>query len=168
MSPAPVGPASLRPLEARDEARVRGWLEAHLSQHRAWWAAGYGQEGVAPMAELLEREWHDLEEASQSPQRTVAVLEQDGQATGIVLAGTRADRTMGIQIGVLQWIFVAPEGRGRGHADALMTHALAWMDARGVAGREVFVTALNAAAVSLYRRHGFEVGDYRMLARVNP
>ncbi len=159
---------SLRSLEPRDEARVRGWLEAHLSQHQAWWAAAYGREAAAPMSELLEREWHDLQEASQSPQRLVAVAEQNGQATGIVLAGVRADRTMGLQIGVLQWIFVAPEGRGQGNADALMTHALAWMDARDVKGREVFVTALNAAAVSLYRRHGFEVADYRMLARVNP
>lgn len=156
---------SIRGLEARDEAQVRVWLEAHLRQHQAWWAAGYGREADASMSELVEREWHDLEEAARSAQRLVAVLEQDGQAAGVVLAGVRADRTVGLKLGVLQWIFVAPESRGRGHADTLMAHALAWMDAQGVGGREVFVTALNPAAVALYRRHGFEVADYRMLGR---
>ena len=42
------------------------------------------------------------------------------------------------------------------------------MDAQNVSGREVFVTALNPAAVALYRRYGFEVADYRMLARAGP
>jgi len=159
---------TLRPLEARDEAPVRSWLEAHLSQHQEWWAAGYGRAPTAGLPDLMERERHDLQEAAQSPQRSVAVLEHDGQALGIVLAGVRADRTMGLQLGVLQWIFVTPEGRGQGHADTLMRHALAWMDARGVDGREVFVTVLNPAAVALYRRHGFEVADHRMLAQGNP
>ena len=130
------------------------------------------------MPELVERDWQELEQAAASPRSLVAVLEVGGlemggpevgsQMAGIVRAGLRADRTMGFQIGVLQWIYLAPEARGRGGADELMRHALAWMDARNVSGREVFVTVLNPAAVALYRRHGFEVADYRMLARAGP
>jgi ribosomal protein S18 acetylase RimI-like enzyme len=162
---------TIRPLESADEPLVRGWLDTFLRQHQDWWAVGYGRPPTASVTELVERDWQELEQASQSsagesPRSLVAILEAEGQAVGIVQAGLRADRTVGIQIGVLQWIYLAPEARGHGLADRLMAHALAWMDARNVVGREVFVTALNPAAVALYRRHGFEVADYRMLAPV--
>ena len=173
-----VRPLLIRPLEARDETTVRGWLAVFLRQHQDWWAAGYGLTGygqlpLAALPELVERDWQELEQAAASVHSLVALLEPGGlepggQAAGIVRAGVRADRTMGFQIGVLQWIYVAPEVRGQGGADKLMRCALAWMDTRNVAGREVFVTALNPAAVALYRRHGFEVADYRMLARAVP
>ena len=164
---------SVRPLHANDEATVRGWLEVFLRQHQDWWAAGYDRQPLAALPELVERDWQELEQAAASPQSLVAVLEVGGlevggQVAGIVQAGVRADRTMGFQIGVLQWIYVAPERRDQGLADQLMCHALAWMDTRNVSGREVFVTALNPAAVVLYRRHGFEVADHRMLAPLRP
>ncbi|WP_407570200.1 GNAT family N-acetyltransferase [Deinococcus altitudinis] len=159
---------SFRQLEPRDEATVRGWLTVFLRQHQDWWAAGYDRSPAATLPELVERDWQELVQAAASPQRLVAVLDVGGQAAGIVQAGVRADRSMGFQIGVLQWIYVAPEARGQGLADRLMRHALDWMDAQGVSGREVFVTALNPAAVRLYERHGFGVADYRMLARAVP
>ena len=161
---------TFRPLHPGDETLVRGWLTSFLRQHQEWWAAGYGRPPAAPLAELAERDWQELEQAAQASakqalQRLVAVLEVEAQAVGIVQAGVRTDRTLGFQIGVLQWIYVSPEARGRGLADELMRHALGWMDAQRVSGREVFVTALNPAAMALYRRHGFEVADHRMLAR---
>ena len=148
---------------------IRRWLEAFLAEHQRWWAQGYGQVPTADLNELVERDWHELEQASHSGKHLVAVLELDepdgqGQAAGIVQAGQRADRFQGFQIGVLQWIYADPARRGQGVADGLMRHALAWMDAQQVSGKEVFVTALNPAAVALYRRHGFDVADYRMLA----
>ena len=160
---------SLRPLQTGDEEVVRGWLAAYLAEHQGWWAQGYGQVPTADLMELVQSDWHELQQASCSGRHLVAVLELEGsdgqaQAAGIVRAGQRADRFQGFQIGVLQWIYVDPEARGRGLADELMRHALAWMDAQNVSGKEVFVTALNPAAVALYRRHGFEVADYRMLA----
>ncbi|WP_424949725.1 N-acetyltransferase family protein [Deinococcus sp.] len=156
---------TIRPLRADDEAVIRDWLRTFLRQHQAWWAAGYGEPPVAELAELVERDWQELEQAAASPQRLVAILEVENQAVGIVQAGVRQDRTLGFQIGVLQWIYVSPEVRRQGMADKLMVCALAWMDAQGVQGREVFVTVRNPPAVALYRRHGFEVADYRMLAR---
>jgi ribosomal protein S18 acetylase RimI-like enzyme len=155
---------TLRPLRADDEATVRVWLAAFLAQHQSWWAGGYGRAPVAELNELVEREWQEVQVAAGSGRSLVAVLEEGGRPLGTVQAGVRADRTLGFQIGVLQWIYLDPEARGRGLADDLMRRALAWMDAQGVSGREVFVTALNPAAARLYRRHGFEVADYRMLA----
>jgi ribosomal protein S18 acetylase RimI-like enzyme len=156
---------TLRSLAADDEVGVCGWLTDFYRQHQDWWATGYGQRPVADVAGLVGREWQELDLAANSPHSLVAVIEDDGRAAGIVQAGIRADRTMGFRIGVLQWIYLDPAARGQGLADRLMRHALAWMDQQGVSGREVFVTALNPAAVRLYRRHGFEVADYRMLAR---
>ena len=159
---------SIRPLKADDEPLVRQWLAAYLAEHQRWWAQGYGREAAADLTELAQRDWHELEQASRSGRHLVAVLDVDGAPAGIVQAGQRADRFQGFQIGVLQWIYVAPQHRGQGLADELMRRALAWMDAQNVSGREVFVTALNPAAVALYRRHGFEVADYRMLAQGGP
>ena len=161
---------TLRPLLLSDEATVRGWLAVFLAQHQAWWSEGYGRAPQVNSAELVEREWQELQAAAASERRLVAVLEGPGPGgsgpipLGIVQAGVRADRTLGFQIGVLQWIYLDPEARGRRLADELMRRALAWMDAQGVSGREVFVTVSNPAAVRLYRRHGFEVADHRMLA----
>ena len=161
---------SIRPLQTGDESQVWQWLAAYLAEHQGWWAQAYGREPSADLSELVEGDWHELEQSSHSNKHLVAVLELDGldgrgQAAGIVRAGLRADRFQGFQIGVLQWIYVDPARRGQGVADELMRHALAWMDVQQVSGKEVFVTALNPAAVALYRRHGFEVADYRMLAR---
>jgi ribosomal protein S18 acetylase RimI-like enzyme len=191
---------NIRPLQAEDEPIIRAWLKVFLIQHLHWWGEGYGHESVSDLSLLVERDWQELKQASQSHKHLVGVLEMPGkevpgkevpgkevpgkdgagQAVGIVRVGLREDRSLGFQIGVLQWIYVDPAQRGRGlgghglrahglggHglADQLMVHALSWMDAQQVSGREVFVTALNPAAVALYRRHGFEVADYRMLAR---
>ncbi len=158
---------SIRPLQAGDESQVRLWLAAYLAEHQRWWAQGYGRAPTADLTELVERDWQELQQASHSEKHLVAVLELENQAVGIVQAGQRADRFQGFVIGVLQWIYVAPEHRGQGVADELMRRALAWMDTQQVSGREVFVTALNPAAVALYRRHGFEVADYRMLGPGN-
>lgn len=51
-----------------------------------------------------------------------------------------------------------------GGAHQFLEAAHAWMAAQRVFGREVFVTAANAAATKLYERHGYRVVDLRMMA----
>ena len=156
-----------RPLLSSDRAAVEAWLGAYLAEHQAWWTRASGQAPVSELSALVARDWHDLEDAASDSARLVAVAELDGVPLGIVQAKTRVDRYMGFRVGVLDWICVDTAARGRGVSGALMSHALAWMDAQDVRGREVFVTAENAAAVALYRRHGFTVVDFRMLAPVS-
>ena len=143
---------------------MEAWLAAYLAEHQAWWTRAYGQAPVSTVSELVARDWHDLESAASDAERLVAVAEQGGAPLGIVQAKTRVDRYMGFRVGVLDWIYVDAAARGRGVSGRLMAHALAWMDTQEVRGREVFVTAENASAVALYRRHGFTVVDFRLLA----
>ncbi|GGJ82545.1 GNAT family N-acetyltransferase [Deinococcus aquiradiocola] len=169
MKPPAPDPAhaagTLRLLAPGDEPTVRAWLAEHLDAHRQWWQDAYGHLPVMPAPDALEREWAELQGADRSAAHLVTVsADLHGHPTGIVQAGVRDDRVMGLRLGVLQWIYVTPARRGHGTADRLMRHALAWMDAQGVQGREVFVTARNAAAVRLYERHGFRTTDHRMLA----
>ena len=154
----------LRSLLPSDRPAVAGWLAVYLAEHQAWWTRAYGQAPTSELSALVARDWQELEEAASDTGRLVAVAELDGAPLGIVQARTRPDRYMGFRVGVLDWIYVDAAARGRGVSGQLMTHALAWMDAQDVQGREVFVTAENTAAVALYRRHGFAVVDFRMLA----
>lgn len=58
----------------------------------------------------------------------------DGPLSGIVFAEKRQEPYMGIDIGVLSWIYVDPAVRGQGVSHRLMKAAHAWMDEQGGAG----------------------------------
>ncbi len=159
-------------LQGRDESAVRDWLEVFLREHLAWWTAAIGERwSEARVAEHITArdpvatEWRGLLRAGDDPDSFVRVARTaDGRAVGIVHACVRDDAYLGLPMGVLQWVFVDPAGRGQGTARLLMDACDAWMAWRDVAGREVFVTSDNAGAVRLYERHGYRVIDHRMLA----
>ncbi|MCU1491258.1 MAG: family N-acetyltransferase [Acidimicrobiaceae bacterium] len=52
-------------------------------------------------------------------------------------------------------LWVAPDARGRGVGDALVEAVAGWAEAEGAMVLVLTVRATNAAAISLYRRHGF-------------
>jgi ribosomal protein S18 acetylase RimI-like enzyme len=78
------------------------------------------------------------------------VAELDGQAVGMVSASLPIDGTAEV---ISMW--VAPPARGRGVGDALIEAALSWAGQRGACRVALDVRQANAAAVALYRRHGF-------------
>ncbi len=127
-------------------------------------ALTFGRAPESSLDELVEKNWHNLLEASLSGQFVQVV---DEPLSGIVFAEKRQEPYMGFDIGVLSWIYVDPAARGQGVSRRLMEAAHAWMDEQGVRGRQVFVTATNEAAVKLYQRYGYSVVDYRMLATVD-
>jgi GNAT superfamily N-acetyltransferase len=53
-------------------------------------------------------------------------------------------------------VWVAPEHRGRGIAQALLERLIGWARERGAARMELGVTAGDSPAVRLYERLGFE------------
>ena len=57
--------------------------------------------------------------------------------------------------GEVDSIFVDPEYRGRGIADALMNRALEWLDRNGARTKSVLVVAGNEEAWTFYARFGF-------------
>jgi GNAT superfamily N-acetyltransferase len=157
----------LRDLHEDDAPTIRAWLEAYLSEHLNWWQQAYGALPERPLVDLIERDWKELWEARTSTTSFVQVLGET-VPLGIVFAETRQDRYMGFEIGVLSWIYLDPASRGEGTSGTLMRAVDAWMTARGVRGREVFVTANNVAAVKLYERFGYSAFDFRMLAHKAP
>lgn len=52
-------------------------------------------------------------------------------------------------------MWVAPDARGSGAADALLDAAVGWSRSVGAIGVRLWVVPGNAAAVRLYQRHGF-------------
>ncbi|MFE2410219.1 GNAT family N-acetyltransferase [Kitasatospora sp. NPDC059408] len=60
-------------------------------------------------------------------------------------------------------MWVAPQARGRGAGDLLITEIATWAAAQGCTTLKLAVTPHNDAAIALYRRHAFadtdELGD---------
>ena len=155
---------TFRRLVDADEPAVRGWLQAYLEEHVAWWlrARGIDADAAALVAErgLVKRDWQELLVARAAD--FVQVAERDGEPVGIVRAALREDPYLGLDQGVLQWVAVAPAARGQGIGAELVARALQWFDAHGVSA-ELFVSAPNVAAVRAYERAGFRPADSRML-----
>jgi ribosomal protein S18 acetylase RimI-like enzyme len=155
---------AFRRLVPGDEAAVRGWIEAYLVEHVGWWLDARGLQGdpadLVRERGLVDRDWEELLVARAGD--FVVVAEVDGAPAGFVRAALREDHHLGIRGGVLQWLAVDPNARGRGVAAALVQRATDWFDAHG-ASAEVFVTDANAAAMRAYERAGFRTVDTRML-----
>jgi ribosomal protein S18 acetylase RimI-like enzyme len=158
----------------RDKPAVYAWLRAFLRWHLASFSRSAGLPWTDAQIDeridrggLLEREWQSLSAASQADDHLVAVVRAGTRAVGIVHATEQQDRYLGLRLGVLAWIFVEPVSRGSGAGDLLMEAAHDWMKQRGLAAVELFVTADNAPAMALYRRHGYAIADHRMIARLD-
>jgi len=92
----------------------------------------------------------------------VAVL--DGRDAGMVSATAPVAGDVEL---VSMW--VAPEARGKGVGDALVTHVLGWARQAGAERVVLEVRAHNAPGVALYARHGFvDVGAGRGPGSTDP
>lgn len=158
-----VTTTQFRPLRSSDAATVKRWLNSYLGEHLERWEQAYRRKSEASLHDLVDRDWEELLEASDSGDSFIRVMEATSPI-GIVSARKQIERFLGFEVGVLAWIYVDESARARGVAAALMEAADGWMSEQGVKGRQVYVTISNAAAVKLYQRHGFEAVDYRMLA----
>lgn len=161
---------NLRTLRATDEETVKRWLRPYLTEHLAWWAASYGAAPRHTLGALVDREWAELLAGSSASERFVRVAQetapgasQDAQPLGVVYASLREDRYLGIPVGVLSWLYVAQQVRGKGVSSLLLEAADGWMATQGAEGRELFVTAANTPALGRYERFGYRVVDARML-----
>jgi GNAT superfamily N-acetyltransferase len=88
---------------------------------------------------------------------SVTVLVEEGG--GVDFFGVPVEETQGHLVGV----FVRPEQRGVGLAEALFEAALEWAwsaDGPGVRRVRLFVHEANARAAAFYRRFGFEASGH--------
>jgi putative acetyltransferase len=134
-------------------------------------AAHMGHPLVQPM--LLRLPYADAavwrarlaETLNASGEQLLLVAEIDGVFAGhggLAPAGTQLRRRHVMGLGMA----VAPEHWRRGVGNALMSGLLDWADRwAGVLRIELQVFTDNAAAIALYRRHGFEIeGTHRAYA----
>lgn len=139
-----AGPVEIRPAEPADDVAI---------------AAVLRQRGV--VENLLQSSWSSLDAVSRMlAQRTEplcdVVASIDGRIVGNAAVSVQASARRR-HVGVLA-IFVAAEAQGRGVGDALMRSVLEWSDRwAGLLRVELGVNADNAAAIALYRKHGFEL-----------
>lgn len=90
-----------------------------------------------------------------------------GMAAGVPEQAVRAagfsDATPGAAHLMSMW--VSPDARGQGIADALVAWVCDWASAEGAAQLELWVTEVNARARAFYRRLGFVSTGRRQLVR---
>lgn len=160
----------VRPMCKSDEACLRSWLAIFLqSQLASWaqslklnWSDAFIKARLAQTG-LIDSEYSELASAGEDPLKFVRISIIDEVAVGVVYAETRIDRYLSEEIGVVSWIFVAPDSRKTGVAKQLMGDALNWMSEKGLLATELFVTNANSAALQLYENVGYMKVDTRML-----
>jgi ribosomal protein S18 acetylase RimI-like enzyme len=113
-----------------------------------------------------------VESVCRAPEHDVWVAVADGRPVGFVAVGLVDEDAA--RAGEVHMVAVDPEHQGAGHGRALMGHALAALEARGV-GLAVVATGGDpghAPARALYERLGFRalplVRYYRTLERSKP
>ncbi len=84
------------------------------------------------------------------------VCELDGAIVGgIALSSFRIDRRrVG---GIVKWLFVLPEARGRGVASALVNRALGWFEEEGCSDLFTCVEGHNTGSSNRFARAGFRI-----------
>jgi GNAT superfamily N-acetyltransferase len=87
-----------------------------------------------------------------SPSSATFLATGDGETVGLVVThpSTAAEGDAGLAA-----MWVAPEARGTGVADALISAGVGWARDRGYRRVRLWINDANAVAERLYERHGF-------------
>jgi GNAT superfamily N-acetyltransferase len=163
---------TITPLRQSDEISVREWARDYLRAHLRHHAEHYGPSltGDAELDahidehDLVSALWHDVLHADYGDSELVAVLREHHLPFGLILAEVRMEPFLRLPVGVVRWIYVAPEQRGKQYARLLLEAAHDWMQKRGVRARETTLAAGNQAAQALYRKLGYAPLEVRLAA----
>ncbi|HVM18521.1 MAG TPA: GNAT family N-acetyltransferase [Egibacteraceae bacterium] len=118
-------------------------LRALRDAPEAFWRRADEEEASAPA------QWRALLTA---PRRAWFVGRDVDRDVGLVSVGPYHDHPRDAGL----WsLWVAPEARGTGLADVLVTTGVGWARVEGFARLRLWAADRNAAAIRLYRRHGF-------------
>jgi ribosomal protein S18 acetylase RimI-like enzyme len=112
----------------------------------------------------LSDEWESLLRAQfrrtwQDSDRLWLLVKDGKRAVGLLIAGIHNDSPM---FRYRRWVeveavCVASSHRGMGLADDMLEHAYAWAEAQGLARVQLYVTASNERARSIYNQQGFAI-----------
>ena len=111
----------------------------------------------------LTRPWNDPAQdiafARKGPASTILVGEEEGRLVASAMVGHDGHR------GMLYYVAVAPDCRGKGLGKATVRAAEAWLAARGVWKVNLLVRAENEAVRGFYEKLGYEVNPVLCMAR---
>ncbi len=112
----------------------------------------------------LSDEWENLlrdqfRQTWQAPDRLWLLVKDGERPVGLLIAGIHTDSPM---FRYRHWVeveavYVVPSHRGMGLADEMLEHAYAWAEAQGLARVQLYVTACNGRARSVYSQQGFAI-----------
>ncbi|MES3024510.1 MAG: GNAT family N-acetyltransferase [Pseudomonadota bacterium] len=145
----PQTPIVIRTLEAHEAACYRAVRLRALADAPDAFCSTLASEQPRPLEAWAAR----LAAAAASGQDCPLVAELAGAPVGLVWA--KRDAADPAVVNIFQ-LWVAPEGRGRGVAAALLREAIAWARAGDARFVQLSVTCGDNAAARLYRREGFE------------
>lgn len=143
-----IVPAQLA--DCDDVVALFGALHTYNASLDPHFALAYGWE------ELLRRQFC---ENYQAPDMLWLLVKDGERAVGLLIAGIHTDSPM---FRHRRWVeveavYVAPSHRGMGIADRLLERAYEWAEAQGLARVQLYVTASNERAQSVYTQQGFTI-----------
>lgn len=158
-------------LRADDARPLWPWLSDQLRWHLRGWVDAVGLpwtdaqiDARISSARLVYQEWGQLQAHAADPRAFVLVARDGDTPVGLLCVEVRQDRYLGVRLAVVSVLHVAAAQRDKGIAGELLSRGRAWARDQGCALAEVFVSASNAPARSVYGNQGFVVADLRLLA----
>ena len=86
----------------------------------------------------------------------ILVAEASGSLVGHTIVRLEPD-SAGDTVGLFSTIYVVPEARRRGIADALVRRGEAWLASHGMKSAGTSTSETNSQLISLFTKHGYEV-----------
>ena len=120
-------------------------LDSHFALSEDWQA-------------LLRQQFY---EDYQHPDKLWLLVKEGDEAVGLLIAGVHVDSPL---FRYRRWVevealYVAPSHRRLGLADALLNHAYIWAEAQGLPRVQLYVTASNVRAQTVYTEQGFTIAQ---------
>jgi ribosomal protein S18 acetylase RimI-like enzyme len=147
------GPPTIRPIRAED---VMAFRDLRLDAFKRHPDIFYGARYVERLAEPLSYWQAQVQRGLDSRTGMIFVAAADETLAG-TLALERDDTPQFRHNGRIWHVYVRPEWRGRGLADALIDACVAWAQSESIRVLRLSVAANNSTAIRCYARHGFAV-----------
>ncbi len=158
-------------LKKEDKPILKKWLLTFLIDHIDWWCNCYDLAWDKSRIEkhissncLVQNSLEKLFNSKDSEKDFIRTIRINNTIEGIVHAKVEKDSFVSFNTGYIQWIWVDKNKRGLGYAQKLIAEVQNWISKKDVHGLELFVNSPNSPAIALYKKFGFEVSDFQMLA----
>jgi ribosomal protein S18 acetylase RimI-like enzyme len=148
----PRGIIHLRPARAGDAAALRELRLKCLQDHPEAFFRDYQEEANLPLSTWQER----VQASSGEGNELIMFAEQGGKLVGMS-AINRRDNPKTRHTGTIWGVYVLPDWRGLGLAEAMMHACEDWAIQKDITILNLMVVSTNAAAIRCYQRCGFSI-----------